>query len=490
MNLSLTDAFGRLFSEAQALQVVQRYDDAIALYHRLMRMRPTCAAVHVNLGTLLYSKGHWRKALALFCRAIALDPELAGAWVNYASVLNAMGRHEDCIAAAKVALQYEPDHSRAMNNMADSLNKTGRYEEGRVILARAIALSPRFAEARSNYAMSLYGLGLFDAAETMMRSAIAIRADIPMMHENLAYLLLLRGAYDEAWPEYEHRRFIDKPGSSDMPRWDGKPLDGPLLVWAEQGIGDQIFHFRLARELVERGFHVKWQCDPRLVKMFRAMGIDAVGQNEVVAAAAQIPAGSVFQYVGGDPVKTPYAQYLSANYARHIARGRMLARRSYHRIIGLSWRSTNVMYGKSKTMALDDLVCGLEEFFFAPEIRFVDLQYGDTAAERLATEQKFGIQIEHIAGLDLKDDQDGLAALIACCNAVVTVSNSVTHLACALARPTYVMVPKGIGRFWYWGPDGGTSTPWYQTAHVFHQEDSASWAPTIAAVARKLASGL
>ena len=118
-------------------------------------------------------------------------------------------------------------------------------------------------------------------------------------------------------------------------------------------------------------------------------------------------------------------------------------------------------------------------------VRFVDLQYGDTRAEREAVERELGIRVERLPDIDNTNDLDGLAALMCACDAVVTVSNTTAHLAGALGRPTLVMVPHGHARIWYWFRDRDES-PWYPRVRVRRQQRGQPWSELIAAVAGEL----
>jgi ADP-heptose:LPS heptosyltransferase len=121
----------------------------------------------------------------------------------------------------------------------------------------------------------------------------------------------------------------------------------------------------------------------------------------------------------------------------------------------------------------------------SPGYRFVDLQYGDTAAEREAVERELGVRVERLADIDNTNDLDGLAALMSACDAVVTVGNTTAHLAGALGRPTFVVVPHGHARIWYWFRDKDES-PWYPRVRVRRQQRGQAWPELVAAVAAAL----
>jgi ADP-heptose:LPS heptosyltransferase len=137
--------------------------------------------------------------------------------------------------------------------------------------------------------------------------------------------------------------------------------------------------------------------------------------------------------------------------------------------------------GASKSARLADF----EPLLRLPDCRFVDLQYGDTSEERAALARDLGIMVERLGDIDNTNDLDGLAALMSACDVIVTVSNTTAHLAGALGRPTFVMVPHGYARIWYWFHDRSQS-PWYPRVAIRRQQSGQPWADVVAAVTREV----
>jgi ADP-heptose:LPS heptosyltransferase len=153
------------------------------------------------------------------------------------------------------------------------------------------------------------------------------------------------------------------------------------------------------------------------------------------------------------------------------------------KLIGISWSSNNREFGRHKST----LLAHWAPLLSVPGTIFVDLQYGDTARERQALRTEAGVELRHFDDLDLTDDLDGVAALIAACDLVITVSNTVAHIAGALGKETWVLLPASAGKLWYWGLDA-TTTPWYPTAKLYRREQDQDWAPVFERAARDLRS--
>ncbi len=229
------------------------------------------------------------------------------------------------------------------------------------------------------------------------------------------------------------------------------------------------------------------ESEPRLVPLLARSfpQITVIARSDPPApqaarAATQIAAGSLGQYLRAEAAAFPRRDhYLRADTARaREFRARLLGADKTS-LIGISWVSKNRAFGARKTCALKEM----EPLWQAAgaDTRFVDLQYGDTAAERAAA----GLDLAHLPDLDLTHDIDGLAALIAACDMVITVSNTTAHLAGALGVPTCVLIAKGSGRLWYWGP---SPSPWYPQATLFKQSEVGPWDEVIAHVCARLRS--
>ncbi len=488
-------AFIDAFNTGLRLQQSGDLDNAEVAYRKAMRLNPKEAMLYNNLGVIAYTRGRMDEAVAFQQRAIALDPRSPAAHNNLGVTLNALNRHEEAVVVFSRSLEFDATNVLAYNNFGDSLNKLGRFEEGAATLERALALNPNYTEAYSNLGMAYWGLGRLEDAVASFRRAIALRPDLDMPHKNLGLVLLVKADFAEAWREYDHRWAADKlPPRSPRPRWLGQDLgDKTLLVWAEQGVGDEILHASMLPDLVARGMKVMWELDPRLVPLLqrshptvRVVGRRNPPTDETLHpdVVAQIPAASLGQYLRSDISQFPKDRnnFLVADANRSAALRAGLNLSPGDKLVGISWLSKNVTLGYSKTTALKDWA----DILRTPGVRFVDLQYGDTSEERVAVQNELGVTPAHVEGLDLRDDLDGMAALTAACDLVVTVSNTTAHVAGGLGVPVWVLVPAGIGKFWYWGHNSNTSL-WYPSSVVIRQMDRHVWGQTLRAVAGRLA---
>jgi hypothetical protein len=262
------------------------------------------------------------------------------------------------------------------------------------------------------------------------------------------------------------------------------------LIWAEQGVGDEILHTGMLADIVARGVQVMWECDRRLVPLIQR----SYPSVEVVARTvpydprtmgadigAHVPTGTIGNFVRRGAAEFPTrTRYLESDPARRAAFRARINLAPGEKLVGMSWLSKNRHFGASKSTTLADW----GDILRTPGLRFVDLQYGDTAVER-ARHAAAGGQLIHLDDLDLKDDLDGLAALIDACDLVVTVSNTTAHIAAALGKPVWIMIASGIGKFWYWGFDG-PSTLWYPSASLIRQEAGEDWGRVLGIIKQRI----
>ncbi len=489
--------FVQAFNTALKLHQAGEIDKAVVAYQQALRLNPNVALAHNNYGVALYDQGKLDEALRHQRKATELDPMLGIAHNNSGVTLNAMEKHEDAIVCFTKAIEIEPANAKAINNLGDSFVKLSRFDEGLVHLRKALEIAPDYHEAYSNLGVGLWGQGKFDEAIAALEKSISLQPNLPMARKNIGIIQLLRGKYAEGWEQYDWRFAADKFAIPDygIPLWRGPSLgDKTLFVWGEQGVGDEILHASMMGDLVKHGFHVMWETDKRLAPLFQRSypQVKVVGRGKTPAdteitpdIGAHIPSGSLGRFARGKAEHFPLARkaFLTADQQRAQAFRASLNLAPGEKLVGISWVSKNVKFGDSKSTPLS----AWADILRTPGVRFVNLQYGNTSEERARLEREHGVRLENIEGLDLREDIDGVAALAAACDLVVTVSNTTAHIAGALGVPVWILIPAGIGKFWYWGFEGPT-TPWYPAATLIRQQHQSDWAPELADVKARLAA--
>jgi hypothetical protein len=307
----------------------------------------------------------------------------------------------------------------------------------------------------------------------------------------MAFVELATGDFANGWKRYDWRW---KTGQSaplrhkSLPRWNGERIDGGIVAWGEQGLGDEILYSSMVPELAPYAGKVVLELDPRLKTLFaRSMPqVQMIGRGEPVPEGIKVqsPLAGLGQYLrpNWDAFAKRESGYLVADQKRTAELRRRLSPNG-ETVIGLSWVSKSPIFGMFKTAQLIDF----ESVLRIPGCRFVDLQYGDTSAEREAVKQATRVTIERLADIDNTNDIEGLAALMNACDLVVTVSNTTAHLAGALGRPTMLFVPQSGGRLWYWFSDR-TDSPWYPRMRVRRQKLGQSWKDLVGGATEEIAA--
>lgn len=279
------------------------------------------------------------------------------------------------------------------------------------------------------------------------------------------------------------------PCAINLPFWDGTPTPASLLVWPEKGLGEQLMFASMLEEARARVRHLTLILDAKLHELFR----NSFPEIRVVTLAQaqqsadydlQLPFGDLcrlFRGCEGDFLRNR-KPYLRADPAR-VAGLRTAMPASARGRCGLSWFSKNALIGGHKSLdytALKALLCAAQGW------QFIDLQYGDTAGVRDMIRRDTGVEVMHEDSVDNFNDIAGLAALIESCEVVVTISTATAHLAGALGKTVFLMLPCAQGRFWYWQADREDSI-WYPGMRIFRQSRPGEWKDVVERVLAALA---
>ncbi len=458
-----------------ALKELGRYDEAIASLERSLALMPDSPELLINYGNALRGAERVEEAVAQYQKALALRPDYSSAYNNLGITLAALDRRDEALAAYQRAIELRADYPEAYNNLGNLLKLLGRFDDADAAYARAIASRPSFVEAELNRANIDIELGNLERVVESYRAILAKAPALVDAHFNLSLVLLTLGAYAEGWKEHEWRwrRIGVKPHSFKQPLWHPEaPSGSAVLVHAEQGFGDTIQMLRYVPRLVARGHRVKLGA-PKALRRLLAMQPDVEVVSVVAARSGidfQVPFLSLPLVFGTTldsiPAEVPYLHVPDEAMAKFRAR----LREGFK--VGLVWRG-NPKHKNDLSRSLDPAL--LKPLFDIPGVRFVSLQKEPRAGD-VETLRGFG-------ALDDLTDELGdfadTAALIGALDLVISVDTSVAHLAGALGKPLWVLVP--FVPDWRWLLDREDS-PWYPTARLFRQKQSGDWADVMARV--------
>ena len=482
-------------SNLGALLANQRRDDeALRCYREAIALDPGNAGAYSNLGILLVRLGRLGEAILCYQQAIELDPGCAKAHTNLGLLLEKAKREDEALECHRAAVALDPQSAEIHSNLANLLAHRRQWDEAMNCYRRAIALKPGAAAFHSNLGVMLANRKQEAAAEQCFRQALALDPDYQLAHLNLGFLLLRQGRFAEGWLHHEARYDPRLPDNGipapavPFPQWGGQALAGKsLLVWSEQGFGDAIQFCRYLPLLKERGAaRITLVCRKSLKTLLATLeGVDAVLALEETRAA--IEAHDYWTFLLSIPLRCQSRlatipariPYLKAPI-EHLARwSRRLPPDQFK--VGLVWRG-NADHHNDAYRSLPAL-SALAPLWPLPGVRFISLQLGGGEDE---PDGDFPDRPPLIhPGSEISDFAD-TAAIVEHLDLVISVDTAVAHLAGALAKACWVLLPA-YRTDWRWLQDRDDS-PWYPgVMRLFRQQDGQDWAAVVADVRNALA---
>jgi tetratricopeptide (TPR) repeat protein len=457
------------------LQQQQQLTAAIAHYQEALRLHPHYAEAHFNLGRVLQVQGEYATAMAHYQEAVRLQPTFADAHNNLGTVLLEYGDYTKAMAHFQEALRLQPHYAEAHINLSVALKEQGRLTDAITHYQEALRLQPNCADTHYNFGNVLQEQGALDAAIAAYQEAIRLQPDHVEAHWNLGLTLLLAGRLRTGWPEYEwrfRRAGVPYP-SMPQPRWGGAPFhDKTLLVWTEQGYGDTLLFVRYLPMVKARGGRVVLACQPELERLLQdCVEVDGLlpCQPEKIAATQfdlHIPLlslpGLFETTLDTIPVDVPYITPDPALTRQWQIR---LGQENQFRI-GLVWAG-NPQHPNDRNRS-----CQLSDFAplaTLPNVALFSLQKGSAAAQAMALPK--GIPLTDL-GSALHDFAE-TAAVIANLDLVITVDTAVAHLAGAMGKPVWTLLP--FVPDWRWMRERDES-PWYPSMRLWRQSTPGDWA--------------
>jgi tetratricopeptide (TPR) repeat protein len=457
--------------------------EAIEHVRRATELAPRAALFHANLGEMLRVAGQPRLAAESARRALAIEPKMAMALSNLGVALFEMRNYDEAVEAHRQATAAKPDFAEAYSNLGNALHALRRYDEAIAAFHRALEIKPAYADALANLGTTLMHSGNFEDGAATLRHAIALSPHHANAHSSLGLVLLSRGEFAEGWDEYEWRlRSSERTGPRFPQRpWQGESLAGRhLYVQAEQGFGDTLHFARYIPLLAARAGAVTMRVHQQLVTLLRESlpGIAILGDRGDPAPydceTALLSIARLFktrlETIPGD---VPYLRAPAETAQRWQKR---LAARAGLKV-GLCWAG-NPEHSNDARRSIDLPV--LASLFTVPGTSFVSLQFGKRAAD-LKKLKPGKAPIDDLSP-NFGDFEETAGAIMAL-DLVITVDTSVAHLAGALGKPTWVLLPWVAD--WRWMIER-EDNPWYPTMRLFRQRRDQSWAEVIARMAEEL----
>jgi tetratricopeptide (TPR) repeat protein len=439
-----------------ALKELKRFDDALVYFRRAIELNPGQAEAYSNSGNVLSELERFGEALPYYDKAIALNPEYAEAYYNRGNVLRELNQFGEALANYDKATALNPGHVEAHYNRGNVLFAVGRHDEALACYDKAIAIKPDYADGR-------WGRSL---------------------------RLLQIGDYDNGFREYEWRKRKGKPTgarSYENPLWIGnEDIAGKtILIHHEQGLGDTIQFCRYIRELEKIGANVLFAPQKSLQRLLSGIGNRCVivdVDDESLDFAFHSPLLSLplafNTTVNTIPNRVPY---LNAEPERVKHWRSRLGSRGFK--IGICWQGSKNEVDKGRSFSVNEFY-GLS---LIKGVRLISLHKG--AGEAQLESLPSGMVVEK-PGADFDIGEQAFldtAAIMNCCDLVITSDTAIAHLGGALAVPTWVALKYVPDWRWLLNRD---DCPWYPTVRLFRQKQQDDWRSVFEEIADSLPEGI
>ncbi len=460
----------------------KKWVEAIAAFERALTLDPEAGLVYGALGYCYEKAGRLAEAVEVYRRSAALLPDSLAVLFNLGNTLRLLDRMDEALAAYQGALKLDPRHVTSWNNLGLSLHGLGRHEEAIECYGRALEIRPEYAEAVNNLGSAYLAKNDVGSALEAYAAALLLDPGQTKVRFNEGVARLMAGDFEGGWAGYEFRTRPPWLDGLTGPAWDGEAtLEGrTILLPYEQGFGDTVQFVRYAPLVAALGAEVHLQVQPSMKRLLSRVG----GVASVVAAGEPLPQhdthctlmslphalGTTLSTV---PAKVPYLcapPELVAPWAERLSGARP--------VVGLAWSGNPGHHlDRNRSIPLESLMRALGNV----SARFVSLQKEVRPADA-AFMASLGSPSDFSAHLvDFADT----AALLSQVDLVISVDTAVAHLAGALAKPVWILLPHAPDFRWM---QGRQDSPWYPTASLFRQPRPGAWDPVLKSVREALSS--
>jgi tetratricopeptide (TPR) repeat protein len=438
------------------------HDLAVRHFLKSIKINPLDPMPFAGIGNSLAKNLQFEEAGRYYNLALVVDENYFDAIVGMGVVTFQQSDYDACENLFKRALEQKPNHSIVLTNLANTYSAQGRHEEAIPLWDKALKLNPLNAQARMN--RGLAGLGM--------------------------------GSFESAWDDYEDRFHEDNfipERFKNLPKWLGPSQEvQPVLIWVEQGIGDEIMFASMYHELSGLPEKFAAECNPRLLDTFKEsfphiFFFPTRSLADHTAFRYQISIASLGRLLRRSR-KSFYEHRPPGGYLKQsseaLAHETLTALRKLPKPwIGVSWES----YALTKNFRTRKSIPSAEFAFFTKDFKgsFINLQFYNPHSHEAQAHQFIPENVHTLPNLDLKNDLRGLTSLLRKMDHVITIGNSVAHLCGAFGIPATVLLPSVAD--WRWGFSGEKSV-WYESLELCRNKNPNSWAGLLADMKFKIES--
>jgi tetratricopeptide (TPR) repeat protein len=464
----------------RAYLVIGKLNDAEKAFFQSKTIKSDYFPAIYNLAITYGKLGKFIEAEEVYKIAIKLNPNHAQTYYNLGNIFVKLNKPYRAEKAYKKAIEIKPDYSMCFNNLGVIYWGLGKFEESERNYKMAITIDSNNLDAYCNLGVTLQYMCKFDEAEDNYEKAIKINPNYPEAYSNWALTLMYKGSYKKSFELSEWRwktkKNKNKKFETNKPLWNNE--DNKIIyVWREQGIGDEIMYCSMINELIEeKSAKIILNCDKRLKPLFnRSLNKNIIYKDDTSILESEfdchIPMASLANFFRSDleKFKKTFNGYLKYNKDKTNQIRSTLNIESGIKIIGISWKTTSTKeLAEFRNITLKDLIKSIN----APNIKFVNIQYGNTTEEILKLKNEINFDIVTFNDIDNFNDIDSLASVMAACDNIVTIDNSTAQLAGSLGLDTKLLLSSAPDVRW---GHQGASCFWYNSIKIYRQIILGDW---------------
>ncbi len=482
------------YSKARALKRLKKYNESIENYKLAIQIQPDNYVAYLNLGFLFNEIQEYDKALFQYNSAIKIAPKIQELYYNKGVVLENLGQFKDALEEYDKALLINQNFELALFNKCGVLIKLKLLNEARDTINKLIKIDPNNSDYFIKLGIVYEELKDFENAIINYDSALQLNASAFTASLYKSLIKLSNNFFQDGWCLYENRWQASEKekylNTSKPELTDFSITHKTVFIWAEQGIGDQILYSSLLTEAFKTKNHFYVSLDPRLITLFKRSfshidHVTFISIHEKLIESKydfHLPIGNLGKFFRNsiEDFNSHPKAYLKIDEIQ-VSTLRNKIKNNSQKICGISWMSKNNEIGKEKSIALTELL----PIISIPDTTFINLQYGEVKEEISSILNQYGIEISMIDEIDNFNNLDGLASLINACDYIVTSSNVTAHIAGALNKETYLLLPYTRGSIWYWG-ESENKCLWYPSIRIYRCNENGLWSHPIEEIRTRL----
>lgn len=464
------------------LTFLKNIDDAIISFNNAIQINSKFGRPYINLAEVYKSVGQFDKSIEIYKKAVLEIKELEEVYTNLSGVyLLKFQNHktldlELAIKCSEKALSINKKNIVALNNLALINIHLSKINTALNYLNDAKKINPNYFNTYINSALAYKHLGNYEEAHNSYKKALLIDPQNADLLFRISEIQLGLNDFKKGWENYEKRWMSNdykRPLrlSLTKPLWTPDLGNKKILIWAEQGIGDQILFSTIFKDAIKYFEKVYVYLDHRLEKIFKENfpSLNFITDQSQINDQLfdyHLPFGSLGYYFRKD-----VADFKKSSNILTVEENKKYSKTSKKLRCAISWKSTNPDTGIDKSINLIEM----KQILKLENIDFYNIQYSNVDKEIHQIYSDEGINIQSVEALDTHNDIYGLMQFINTCDFVITVSNTNAHLSGILGKPTYLLLSQGIGKLWYWENEINKQNLWYNNIIKIKRSDKKNW---------------